>query len=353
MGDMLIGYHASHEQIRPGHLLEFVQHAERAGFDAAMCSDHLQPWSERQGQAGFAWSWLGAALATTRLTFGSVTAPGQRYHPVIVAQAAATLADMFPDRYWMAVGSGEALNESVTGDAWPPKAERNARLLESVDFIRALFRGETLDHRGTFAAREARLWTRPARPPAIIGAALTPATARWMGSWADGLITVARPGNVVQQVVDAFREGGGEGKPMYLQVHLSHALETETARAVAHEQWRTNVLGTSALAELPSPAAFDAAAQHVRPEDMIGPVRVSADLNEHTDWLAADLDLGFERLYLHHVGRDQAGFIEAFGRHVLPRLRGRPAPSGASREDGSVRGDDVLDGSRLLQGQRK
>lgn len=104
----LIGYHASHEQIGPGRLLQLVQQAERAGFDAAMCWDHLQPWNERQGQAGFAWSWLGAALATTGLTLGPVTAPGQRYHPIIVAQAAATLAEMFPDRHWLAVGSGEA-----------------------------------------------------------------------------------------------------------------------------------------------------------------------------------------------------------------------------------------------------
>ena len=113
----VIGFHCSHEQIAPGTLLRDVQHAEQAGFTAAMSSDHLSPWSERQGESGFAWSFLGAALATTSLPFGVVTAPGQRYHPAITAQAIATLASMFPGRFWAALGSGEASNERVTGDA--------------------------------------------------------------------------------------------------------------------------------------------------------------------------------------------------------------------------------------------
>src|ERR671912_419494 len=127
----VIGFHASHEQIHPAVLLDAVRVAEQVGFTAAMCSDHFQPWSERQGHSGFAWSWLGAALAVTPMSFGTVCAPGQRYHPAVVAQAAATLAEMYPGRFWLAVGSGEALNESITGQSWPPKPERNARLLES------------------------------------------------------------------------------------------------------------------------------------------------------------------------------------------------------------------------------
>src|SRR5688572_30561942 len=116
-----VGFHASHEQVPPSPLLEAVQAAEAAGFTAAMSSDHFAPWSERQGHSGFAWSWLGAALATTTLPFGIVCAPGQRYHPAIVAQAAATLGAMFPARLWVALGSGEASNEHITGDRWPSK----------------------------------------------------------------------------------------------------------------------------------------------------------------------------------------------------------------------------------------
>src|SRR5215207_4775745 len=190
MSDVQIGYHASHEQFPPSELLEHVVSAEAAGFDAAMCSDHFAPWSADQGHSGFAWSWLGAALARTRLSFGTVCAPGQRYHPAIIAQAAATLAEMFPERFWVSLGSGEAVNESITGAVWPSANERDARLLESVEVMRALFRGETVDHHGLVTVQEAKLWTRPATPPLLFGAALAPETARWIAGWADGMITI-------------------------------------------------------------------------------------------------------------------------------------------------------------------
>jgi coenzyme F420-dependent glucose-6-phosphate dehydrogenase len=160
-----IGYHASHEQFSPRELLACVQLAEEAGFQAAMCSDHFYPWSERQGQAGFAWSWLGAAMQVTSLPFGVVTVPGSwRYHPAILAQAAATLAEMFPGRFWLAPGSGERLNEHITGEHWPPKRERNARLKEAVEIMRALWKGETVTHRGLLRIEEAKLYTRPETP---------------------------------------------------------------------------------------------------------------------------------------------------------------------------------------------
>src|SRR3712207_584894 len=142
-----------------------------------MCSDRFHPWTERQGESGFAWSWLGAAMQAPALPFGVVCAPGQRYHPAVVAQAAATLAEMFPGRFWLAVGSGQALNEHITGGAWPPKAERNARLEECVEVIRALWAGETVSRRGRWVRVEAaRLYTRPETPPLLFGAAVSEAT---------------------------------------------------------------------------------------------------------------------------------------------------------------------------------
>ena len=126
------GIHASHEQIPPSDLLASVVAAERAGFEAAMCSDHFSPWSARQGQSAFAWAWLGAALQATSLPFGVVNAPGQRYHPAIIAQAISTLTEMYPDRFWVALGTGEFSNEHITGDPWPRKEVRNARLRECV-----------------------------------------------------------------------------------------------------------------------------------------------------------------------------------------------------------------------------
>jgi coenzyme F420-dependent glucose-6-phosphate dehydrogenase len=148
----MIGYHASHEQFPPGELLKWTALAERAGFECGMCSDHFAPWSASQGESGFAWSWLGAAMARTSMSFGTVNAPGQRYHPAIVAQAAATLDAMFPDRFWIALGSGQLLNEGITGARWPTKQERNARLLESATIMRALWRGEMVSHSVVFTS---------------------------------------------------------------------------------------------------------------------------------------------------------------------------------------------------------
>ena len=199
----LIGYHCSPEQFPPSELLFLVSLAHRVGFRAAMCSDHFHPWSERQGQSGFAWSSLGAAMQASPLPFGLVNAPGQRYHPAIVAQAAATLVEMFPGRFWIALGSGQLLNEHITADAWIPKKERQARLLQCVEIIRRLWAGETVTHHDRVRVSHAKLYTRAQEPPAIIGAAVSADTAEWVGSWADGLITVVKPHEELANVVDA------------------------------------------------------------------------------------------------------------------------------------------------------
>ncbi|RKH62481.1 TIGR03885 family FMN-dependent LLM class oxidoreductase [Corallococcus aberystwythensis] len=316
----LIGFHASHEQFPPSELLRQSQKAEAAGFQAALNSDHFHPWTDAQGQSGFAWAFMGAALATTKLSFGSVTAPGQRYHPAIVAQALATLNEMFPGRAWMALGSGQYLNEAITGTGWPAKDLRNARLKECVDIMRALFRGETVTHRGLVTVEEAKLYTRPKDMPLLVGAAVTPKTARWVAGWADGLITTARPPEELRKVVDAFREGGGEGKPMFLKVQLSFAKDDELAREGAYNQWASNIFTNSVLTDLRTPAQFQEAADVVQPHDLDGPLRVSSSLQQHMDWLGEDLRLGFDRLYLHNVNRDQDAFIDTFGAKVIPAL---------------------------------
>src|SRR5688572_5606852 len=201
----LFGFHASHEQVHPSALLAAVRRAEDAGFDAAMSSDHISPWSARQGQSAFAWSWLGAALQATALPFGIVNAPGQRYHPAIIAQAIGTLAAMYPGRFWAALGTGEASNEHITGAGWPRKDVRNARLLECVEVIRALLAGEEVSHDGLVTVDRAKLWSCPEQPPALVGAAVSVATARWCAEWADGLITVNAPTDHLRRMVDAYR----------------------------------------------------------------------------------------------------------------------------------------------------
>lgn len=313
-----LGFHASHEQIDPKALLDAVQLAEQAGFAAAMCSDHFSPWSARQAQSGFAWVWLGAALQATSLPLGVVNAPGQRYHPAIIAQAAATLCQMYPDRFWMALGSGEAANEHITGDRWPEKAVRNARLKECVDVMRELFAGETVSHDGLIRVDRAKLWTLPRTPPPLIGPAVSEKTARWVGSWADGLITVNQPRDKLRRMIDAFHEGGGDGKPLYLQVHLSYAPDKDTALQIAHHQWRSNVFDPPLCWDLEMVEHFDVASRHVRPEDMHDAVLISSDTTLYVDRLSEFAELGFDGIYLHHVGTEQRDFIETFGMKVVP-----------------------------------
>ncbi|BCL16730.1 TIGR03885 family FMN-dependent LLM class oxidoreductase [Micromonospora sagamiensis] len=318
----VFGVHASHEQIHPAALLESVVHAERAGFDAAMCSDHFAPWSERQGQSAFAWSWLGAALQATTLPFGVVNAPGQRYHPAIIAQAIGTLGAMYPGRFWAALGTGEAANEHITGDPWPRKDVRNARLRECVDVIRALLAGEEVSHDGLIRVDRAKLWTRPAEPPALVGAAVSVATARWCAEWADGLITVNAPVPHLRAMIDAYRDAGGRG-PLSLQVHLSWATDQAEAERIAYDQWRSNVFAPPVCWDLETVEHFDVISTQVPMERLRQVVNISADLGRHTGWLEEYLDLGFDRIFLHHVGQELGPFVDVFGTEVLPKLRGR------------------------------
>jgi probable non-F420 flavinoid oxidoreductase len=315
----VFGFHASHEQVHPAALLDAVQAAEQAGFAAAMCSDHFSPWSERQGHSAFAWSWLGAAMQATGLPFGVVNAPGQRYHPAIIAQAAATLEAMYPGRFWMALGSGEASNEHITGAGWPRKEVRNARLRECVEIIRALLAGEEVSHDGLVTVDRARLWTRPAQPPPLIGAAVSVETARWVAGWADGLATIAQPHETLRALIDAYRIAGGRGR-LVLQVHLCYAPEEATALRIAHEQWCTNVFAPPLCWDLDSVAGFDEAAKHVPPGAMRESVLIAADPARYVTWLHQLAELGFDQVYLHHVGQEQREFIDVFGTRVLPEL---------------------------------
>jgi coenzyme F420-dependent glucose-6-phosphate dehydrogenase len=315
-----IGYHASHEQFAPSALLDYVRRAEAAGFQSAKSSDHFHPWSEKQGQSGFAWSWLGAAMQATSFTYGMISAPGYRYHPAILAQAAATIAEMFPDRLWLSVGSGEAVNESITGEAWPDKPERNARLAECVDVMRALFAGETVTHRGRVTVIEAKLYSRPAKPVPLLGAAVTPATAKFAARWADGLLTTGGDIDGLREVIEAFRANGGEGKPVHVQHALSWAETEDEAVAQAIDQWGAVSAGGDLNWNTSRPADFDQIGKLVTEESVRKSVAVSSDLGQHRKWLSDLLELDVTSLQLHCVGRNQEAFIDTFGGKVLPAL---------------------------------
>lgn len=320
----LVGFHHSHEQVHPGALLEAAQHAEHVGFGAGMCSDHWAPWSTRQGHSGYAWSWLGAAMATTTLPFGVVCAPGQRYHPAVVAQATATLGAMFPGRFWVALGSGEYVNEHVTADPWPPKATRDARLRECVDVIRALLDGEEVTHDGLVRVDRARLWTLPHERPLLVGPAVTPATAARHAEWADGLVTVNQDPVRLREVVDAYRGAGGRGT-VALQVHVAWAPDPAVALGLAREQWASNVFGPPVAWDLDTPEAFDSIAVHADDDAVRRSVVVEHDPARLRDRLADLVRIGFDAVYLHQVATDDAAGAD---KHPSAEPTATPASAG-------------------------
>ncbi|MHC2569829.1 TIGR03885 family FMN-dependent LLM class oxidoreductase [Rhizobium leguminosarum] len=323
---MLIGYHASHEQFSPSELLEYVQAAERAGFQAVMTSDHLAPWSERQGNSGNNWAWLGAAMAKTSLPFGSLAIPGGwRYHPVVLAHLVATLSQMFPDRLrWIAMGSGEALNENAVGRGWPDKAERNERLKAGSEIVRALLLGETMtsDH-PLLKTDEAKLWSLPEKPPLLLGTALTQETAAWLGEWADGLVTVRKAPHEMNQMIGAFRTNGGDGKPLALQLQVSWAPTVDDARTAAWHQWRNAVVKADLLAELKTQWEFDAASQDIPPEKLDEFIPLITNGRDLFDLIEESASCGFDEIYIHNVSRDQNGFLDFMAGQVFSKLKPR------------------------------
>jgi probable non-F420 flavinoid oxidoreductase len=315
------GYHVSHEQYPPSELLRLVRAANDAGFDGALSSDHFHPWLEENGQSGFGWSWLGAALSVTEMDFGTVNAPGDRYHPAIIAQAAATVAEMFPERFWIAIGTGEASNEHITGAQWPTKSVRQQRLRECADVMRSLWRGETVTHRGLVTVDEARLYSLPTKAPLLLGAAVSDETATWLGGWADGLITTGRPKQEMSSIMAAFRKGGGEGKPVYVQHVLAWHPDEAHARREAHQQWRFSTLDAEQLWNLRTPEEFARATARVSIDDVAKKFPISSDLDHHGRVLADYAELGVDRVFCFNVCRNQDAYIDTFGKHVLAALR--------------------------------
>jgi coenzyme F420-dependent glucose-6-phosphate dehydrogenase len=315
-----IAYQASHEQFGPAELLGLVKQAEQAGFGAVNSSDHFHPWNAAQGQSGFAFAWLGAAMQATKLPFSSVCAPGQRYHPATVAQAIATLGDLFPGRFHINLASGEAINETITGDQWPSKEARNARFKECAEVIRRLLAGEHVSHHGHITVAHTQLYSLPEFIPPLFGAALTKETAYWLGGWADGLVTVGQHPEKLKPIVEAFRNGGGTDKPVHVKMDVSYATDEQVALQGAHEQWRTNIFSSSIMADTAEIAQFEELAKNVKPDDMREKVLVSSDLDMYVTRIHEIATLGVQSIILHNVNRQQGLFIETFGKHVLPAV---------------------------------
>jgi len=326
-----IGYAAMLEQFHPTEVLELAAVAETHGFSGTMAADHFQPWIPQQGQASFVWNVLSALGQTTTGDLGTgVTAPTFRMHPAIVAQASATLAAMYPGRHWLGLGSGEALNEHVVGAYWPDAPERINRMFEAVDIIKKLFAsghsGKDVRHEGQYYRLEStRLWTMPERAPDILVAASGPVTAKRAGRTVDGLITEAAPREKLETLLTRFAEGAKEAgrdataMPKALRLHLSWADTDAAAMQNALTEW-PNLGMRFSKSDIRSPQELEQMARMVRPEDFEGRMLVSADPDVHRAHIQTFVDLGFDRIYLHNVGRNQREWLEVFGRDVLPKL---------------------------------
>ena len=231
MAQQQIGYAAMLEQFHPTELIDYCVAAEEAGFSGVMAADHLQPWVPQQGNAAFVWAFMAAVAERTKGDVGpGVTCPSFRTHPVVIAQAAATLAAMYPGRFWLGLGSGEALNEHIVARYWPEAPERINMMFEAIELFNRLFSGKDTKHDGRFFKMETvRLWTLPDEPPPIYVATAGPITARRTGQFADGLITVGAPGAKLEMIKDKCREGRAESGrdsadfKYILQLHLSWA----------------------------------------------------------------------------------------------------------------------------------
>jgi coenzyme F420-dependent glucose-6-phosphate dehydrogenase len=324
-----IGYAAMLEQFHPTDLLDYCAAAEDAGFDAGfMVSEHFHPWTPQQGQSAFAWSFMGALGTRTTLPFGTAVAcPGFRYHPAVIAHAAATLGAMFPGRFWLGLGAGEALNEHILGGEWPEANVRSAMLFEAIEVINKLFTGNVVKHRGEhFKLESAKLYTRPETPVPIYVATAGPVNAKRTGKFADGMITVGAADEKIGMLWDKFDEGAREagkdpvGKPKLLQIHLSWAPTDEEAMDNALREWPNGGMAFPKQ-DIKNPEDFALMAKLVRPEHFTNRCEVSSSLEAQTENIQHYVDMGFDEVHLHNVGRNQKEFIEVFGREVLPNLR--------------------------------
>ncbi len=325
-----LGYSLSSEEHGPNDLVRYAQRAEQAGFTFALISDHFHPWTRRQGQSPFAWSVLGAIAATTkRLRLGTgVTCPTFRYHPAIIAQAAATLGAMIPGRFFLGLGSGENLNEHIVGEGWPPADVRQDMLEEAVDLIHHLWSGGIRSYYGEyFVVENAQIFTLPDPPPPIYIAAGGTESAELAGQLGDGLISTSPN----KEVLKTFDDEGGKGKPRIGQLTVCWAADEKQAYKTAFEWWPNAALKGELSQELPLPQNFEEACELATEEQVAKEIVCGPDPNKHLDKIQKFVDAGFDQVYIHQVGPDQEGFFKFYQQQILPRFQSQPAAAGVGR----------------------
>jgi coenzyme F420-dependent glucose-6-phosphate dehydrogenase len=314
-----LGLTLSSEEHGPRRLVELAAQAEDHGFDFVSISDHFHPWLDEQGHSPFVWGVLGAIAERTSdigVAVG-VTCPTTRIHPVILAQATATVANLMPGRFTWGVGTGEALNEHLTGSRWPPAPVRLAQLEEAITLIRELWRGEVVDHDGEyFCVEDARIYDPPEPAIPIVVSAFGPDAAKLAARCGDGLWTSGSAGDSIER----WRAAGGHG-PVYCQLTFCWAADRQRAIKEAHRIWRNTVVPGQLSQDLPTPAHFDQATSIVTPQMVAESMHCGPDGDALLKSAIDLLDAGVDHLYFHQVGSDQESFLDVWQRELEPALR--------------------------------
>jgi G6PDH family F420-dependent oxidoreductase len=318
-----IGYFLSSEESSPAELVEQARLAEQSGFDALWISDHFHPWNDEQGHSPFVWSMIGAvAQATTRMRVTTaVTCPTIRVHPAIVAHAAATSAVLLEGRFALGVGSGEALNEHILGDRWPPAHERLEMLEEAVEVIRLLWRGGVQSHRGRhYRVDHARIYDLPEQAPPIIVSGFGPQSIALAARIGDGYATTKPDG----EAVESFRRQAADGGSKLVAggTKVCWGEDEKRARATAYRLWPNEGLGGELAQILPTPAHFEQACELVTEDAVAESVPCGPDLDPHIEMFERFADAGFDELYVQQIGRADERFFERYASEVLPRFNG-------------------------------
>jgi G6PDH family F420-dependent oxidoreductase len=314
---MKIGYFLSCEEYTPAQLLVQAQAAETAGFEALWISDHFHPWNDEQGQSAFVWSMIGAISRVCDLPVTTaVTCPTVRTHPAVIAQAAATSSVLLNGKFVLGVGTGEALNESVLGDAWPEFDVRMEMLEESVQLIRELWKGGSVSRRGRhYTVSNARIYTMPPEPPPIYASAFGPQALEAIAQFADGYIGTSPD----PELVGGFKDKSG-GKPAQGGCKVAWAETRDEGVDHAHRLWANSGLPGELSQILPTPKHFEQASELVTRDSTSQSIVAGPDVDEHVDQLRKYADAGYDEIYVANMGPNYLAMIEAYGSQILPAL---------------------------------
>ena len=325
-----LGWKAGPEQFPPAELLEYAVAAEKAGFDSIDSSDHFNPWSEA-GQAAFTWTWFGAVAArTSRIHMGTgVTCPILRYHPAVIAQAAATLTHLAPGRVYLGVGTGEALNEYAATGEWPEYDERQEMLAEAIELMRALWSGDEVSYDGMyFSTSKAKLFTPPKSPIPIFVSALVPHSAEFAGTYGDGLFTVGgKQPDIYKQIIKNFEESARNADkdpsqmPRLIELNVEYSDDLDTAIQYQQKYWAGAFVPALFDQKIYTPAMSQENGEIVGPDAIRKAACISSNADDHVKYAQQYIDFGFDRLFFHSAQPNQDDFIERFASDVLSRLR--------------------------------